>query len=228
MLDSVKKLFSKEGASGFEKVRDKVKDLAKRLSRGEEKRDNTEILGVLEEYGAQVAPYRMVSSKRELKEATEEFGCPVMVKPITTRVITRSEAGAVIRVDSLNDTDKAYAQVIGRIVSSTPWVGVTGVMVQQFVDGNEKLSVSWQREKKKPFPFKWVKRFLEGKEEKRETASNDELLAQLEELSPTLQQVVSACHFAWVENPELSSMEVDIVLCKDLCKVVDARISVFG
>ena len=61
-----------------------------------------------------------------------------------------------------------------------------------------------------------------------DVASNDELLSQVEELDPSLQQVVSACHLAWIDNPELSAMEVEIVFGSGVAKVVDARITVFG
>jgi hypothetical protein len=43
-----------------------------------------------------------------------------------------------------------------------------------------------------------------------------------------LQRVLSACHLAWVENPEISAMEVEVVFGGGAAKVVDARISVFG
>ncbi len=227
MLDSVKRLFSKD-ASGFEKAREKVKELIKRLSKSGEKKDNTEILEIFEDYGVDVAPYRKVFTKTELKDAAEELGCPVMVKPITTKVITRAEAKAVIRVDSAEEADKAYAQVIGRIVSSTPWVGVTGVLVQELIPEEDKLSISWQREKKRSFPFKWIRRFLKGDREESKASSKEELISQVEGLPPNLQEVVSACHLVWIENPELSSMEVDIVAGPQGCKVVDARVSIFG
>jgi len=232
MLESVKRLFSKEGTPGFEKVRERVKDLVGRLAKGEEKRDNTEILGILSEYGAEVAPYRVVSSKGELREAVEELGCPVMVKPVTTRVITRSQANAVIMVESVEDAGRAYAQVIGRIVSSTPWIGVTGLMVQERVEGDEKLVLSWERKKKRSFPFQWVKRLFKGGEEKGESkvevSSRQHLMERLGEEDPDLQGVLSACHLAWVETLELSAMEVEVVFGGGATKVVDARISVFG
>ncbi len=232
MFKSVKRLFSKEGLAGFERVRERAKELAGRLAKGEDKRDDTEILEILGDYGAEVAPFRVVSSKRELKEAIENIGCPVMVKPITTKVIARSQAGAVILVESADEAQRAYAQVIGRVVSSTPWIGVTGIIAQGRVDGDGKLSLSWQRKKRKSFPFTCVKRLFKGdergQEKQVELSSKEELLAHLEGLDPQLQDVVSACHLAWMDNPEFSAMEVDIVFGGDGAKVVDAKVTVFG
>ncbi len=232
MLEAVKRLFSKEGKSQFRRVRERVKELAERLTKKEGKSDNTEILHILDQYGARVAPFRTVSTRVELKEAAEELGCPVVVKPVTSKVISRSEADAIVLVDSLEGTDGAYAQVIGRIVSSTPWIGVEAVMVQQHVPGDEKLSLSWKRSKKRSFPFSLVSRlFKKGektKESEKAMGSQEELLSSLEGLPPSLQEVVSACHLAWVENPELSAMEVEMVPCGESAMVVDAKITVFG
>jgi hypothetical protein len=232
MLEAVKRLFSKEGKSQFKKVREKVKGLAEKLTKKDGKSDNTEILNILEEYGATVAPFRIISTRVELKEAAEELGCPVMVKPVTSKVISRSQADAIILLESLEGTEAAYAQAIGRIVSSTPWVGVESVMVQQYVQGDEKLSLSWKRSKKKSFPFRLVSRLFkkgeEAKESEKTINSQEELLSSLEGLPSNLQEVVSACHLAWVENPEISAMEVEMVPCGETAMVVDAKITVFG
>ena len=215
MLEKWKDFFrKKEWDRGFSLGKKKMKELLERVKKDKKESVNLEALEVLEFYGLPVARYRVVRSRDDIYRVAEELGYPLVLKAVTSRVIHKGDAGAVAVGVYKEDIVKAYPSILGEVATRMPWLTLEGVLVQEMVEGEERWEVKLERDRKKPFPFRWMARvFKKGEDKPRERARDVENEEGILELLPRgpWEEVYEGMWALWLQYPQVRKMEVDLL-----------------
>lgn len=224
MLKRLADIFKKETwEERFLVGKKKAEKLLEKLKKAGKTEFTTEALELMEFYGVPVADYQVVTTKADIYRVAEEMGLPVVVKTVASKAIHRWDAGAVYVVTEKRQIEEAYPQVLGEIATRMPWVALEGIMVQEFIPGEDKCWIKITREKKNsPFKVLW-KRIVKGKEEK-----GEEELARREDMEKLPFEESFAGIFAFVlQFGEVQKMEADFVKGKEDWILVDSKVWLF-
>ncbi len=201
----------------------KAQKLLSKLKKAGKSELTTEAIECLDYYGVPVADYRVVASKREIYSATQEMGLPVVVKSVTSKAVHREDAGAVYVVERKEQIEEAYPQVLGEIATRMPWVSITGIMVQEYVPGEDKCWIKLERDRKESKFKAWIKRILKGKEEEKEAViEKKEDLGQFDMEEDFAGVFAFAMHFK-----EIRKLESDFVHNGENWILVDSKVWLF-
>ena len=123
-----------EPPAQFDVDRDRVRTILERVRSRETNRLGLEALPILDAYGIQTPPGRLVESPAEAIAAAEEIGHRVVMKVVSPAVVHKSDVGGVavgVPQDEVGDT---YDALVARVRQYQPDATVLGVYVQEQVD----------------------------------------------------------------------------------------------
>lgn len=120
-----------------------MKDLIRSaVARGDRALSEYDAKRVLETYGIPVTRESLVQTRDEAVSAARAIGYPVVVKACSTRLLHKSEAGAV--AVGIPD-DEALLSAYDRI-TATVQAPLTGILVQEMVPGQRELVIGLSRD----------------------------------------------------------------------------------
>ncbi len=219
----------------FELGKRRMKELLKREERERAGGVNLEALEVLKLYGLPIASYAVVRSKDEVYQVAHEIGYPLVLKAITSKVIHKGDVGAVALGVREEEVVRAYPAVLGEVATRMPWLTLTGVLVQEMVEGKRKHELRLERDKKGSFPFRGIVRLFKGEREVPEVreveVESGEQLSLVVPMdmweSPDEVPLSKGLWAVWLQHPQIKVLEVDVVSDPAPPTIVDAKFLFF-
>ncbi|AKD05328.1 acetate--CoA ligase [Pontibacter korlensis] len=116
--------------------------LSKALQRDNKFLTEPEGYEILEAYGLQVSPYKVVSSKEDTKAAAKDLIFPLVAKVVSEQVVHKTDADGVV-TDILNEEEllKAFDKLHENVKNKKPEASIKGILVQQMVQQGTELIV---------------------------------------------------------------------------------------
>ncbi len=113
--------------------------VATALGEDRDRLSEIEALELLSAYGIPIAPARLATSVLEALSVARDFGYPLVLKIVSPDVLHKSDVGGVqVGIRSEAELRTAYDQLLGNVRRSVPEARITGVLVQQMVEGGRE------------------------------------------------------------------------------------------
>lgn len=95
---------------------------------------------ILQVYGLETAPYKLVKSKEEAGKAASELGYPLVAKVVSVQIEHKSDAGGVMTgIEDEEDLLKAYNQIHENVKEKKPEAELEGILLQKMVQGGTEF-----------------------------------------------------------------------------------------
>jgi acyl-CoA synthetase (NDP forming) len=102
----------------------------------------TESKNILREYGVPVTEFRLASNQEEATRFADELGYPIVLKIVSPDIIHKSDVGGVIiNLNSPEEVQKAYAQILLNVHKSKAKANILGVLVQKMAPESTEVIV---------------------------------------------------------------------------------------
>jgi acyl-CoA synthetase (NDP forming) len=102
----------------------------------------TEAKNILREYGVPVTDFRFASSREEAIRFADELGYPVVLKIVSPDIIHKSDVGGVIiNLDSREEVQKAYKQILSSAHRLKAKARLLGVLVQKMAPASTEVII---------------------------------------------------------------------------------------
>ena len=101
-----------------------------------------EVYQIFQDYGLQVATYRVVKDNEEARQAAKELGYPLVAKVISEQVVHKSDAGGVFtNLKNEKELFRAFDKIYDNIRNHKPKASIKGILLQRMVkdDGMELI-----------------------------------------------------------------------------------------
>ncbi|BEP18206.1 acetate--CoA ligase family protein [Pyrofollis japonicus] len=106
--------------------------IEKALNEGRTKLLEHEALDLVAAYGVPVPGYGLAKTAEEAAKIAEKIGFPVVLKIVSPDIVHKSDVGGVIvGVETVEDTVKAFNQIIENVKKHVPDARIEGVLVQK-------------------------------------------------------------------------------------------------
>ena len=201
----------------------KAKKLLEKLRKQARTEMTTESMELFDYYGVPVAEYRVVLSKRDIYSVIDEMGLPVIVKSETSKAVHRGDIGGVVLITEKSQVEEAYPQILGEIATHMPWVSLTGIVVQEYVPGDDKCWIKIERAKKS-LPFKvWWKKIIGKNSEEKEIQVKDK--NDMDSIG--LEEEFAGIFAFALQFKEVKKIEADFVRGREGWMLVDSKVWLF-
>ncbi len=132
-----------EAPHEFDVDRDHVTSVLDKAEReGRDRLLEPEALSVLNAYRIPVVEYRVVRSPSEATEAAEALGFPLVAKVISSKIVHKSDIGAVrINIRSHEELEEAIETLHSNVHQHAPGVEMEGVVLAQYLTGGRETIV---------------------------------------------------------------------------------------
>ena len=112
------------------------------LADGRQALTANEARAVCEEYGIAVPGDTLATSPAEAAQAASAMGFPVVLKIVSPQILHKTEVGGVrVGLTSAEDVEQAYTEIIQGARAAVPDAEISGVQVQQQVEGGQEVIV---------------------------------------------------------------------------------------
>ena len=121
--------------------------IALALDEGRDRLTLMEGLEVLDAYGIPVAPWAVVHSADEAVTAAGQMGYPVVLKPVSSEILHKTEAGAVrMDLEAADEVVEAYGFLDDLLVETGPDARDEGVLLQRMLKGGREtiVGMTWE------------------------------------------------------------------------------------
>jgi len=116
--------------------------ITRALADGRQALTPTEARAVCEEYGIAVPGDALATSPAEAAQAASAMGFPVVLKIVSPQILHKTEVGGVrVGLTSAEDVEQAYTEIVQRARAAVPDAEISGVQVQQQVEGGQEVIV---------------------------------------------------------------------------------------
>ncbi len=121
--------------------------LARARADGRTRLDELEALELLQCYGIATAGAVLARSAEAVVAAAEQMGYPVVMKIVAPAIIHKTDVGGVqVGIGNAAEARSAYAEIMAGARRAYPEAAITGILVQQMVQGGRELIVGMSRD----------------------------------------------------------------------------------
>jgi acyl-CoA synthetase (NDP forming) len=108
---------------------------------------SNEAISLLRACGIPVAPFKMVTTKKQAVEAAEALEYPVVLKICSPEIIHKSDVSGVrMGIRNSKELRSHYEEMISEVVHRVPQATIKGVMIQRMIKEGRELILGAQRD----------------------------------------------------------------------------------
>jgi acyl-CoA synthetase (NDP forming) len=116
--------------------------VARALDEGRQALTPAEARGLCEAYGIPLPGDAMATSAAGAAQAASAMGFPVVLKIVSPQILHKTEVGGVrVALTSVEEVERAYAEIVEAAAAAVPDAEIHGVQVQQQVGGGQEVIV---------------------------------------------------------------------------------------